>query len=398
MIAYCIQSQRQLGGFAPEFKDLFWIKKQLHLPIFCRTPVYFFDPFWMSLDLDYGDGGVFLADCSTANKIRGKYDIHGHGYRPTANEVKRMAREGPPVVETIDGLEHGKHGHCIRAFQRTQNLATRPPEPDLNERGSKNEDWRYWLRHVKVGVRADGGTWRVSLIDNHILITGITDAGKSSVMWSIVAGVAPAIEWGVARIHALDPKRMELAIGRECFASYAAGVDDMVDALRWAVQTMEDRTEELAGRARKFTPARAMPLEIIMIDELGYLLSLIADRKAQGEVKQLLTTLLVLGRAAGICVVGGVQDPRKEVIESRDLWPTKIAMRLSRDMVRLVLGSDALEAGARCDLITPDMAGTAFVLGDAASGAPVQVRAFWLSDADIQRLQFALAPYASGWV
>ncbi len=146
----------------------------------------------------------------------------------------------------------------------------------------QHQDWRHWLSRVKVGVRADGGTWRVSLIDNHILVAGITDAGKSSVLWSIVSGVAPAIAWGVARIHALDPKRMELAIGRECFASYAAGVDDMVDALRWAVQTMEDRTEELAGRARKFTPARGMPLEIIMIDELGYLLALITDRHVEG--------------------------------------------------------------------------------------------------------------------
>ncbi|KDA42369.1 hypothetical protein [Frankia sp. BMG5.23] len=182
-------------------------------------------------------------------------------------------------------------------------------------------------------------------------------------------------------------------MGRGCFATYAAKPDDMVASLRRAVQLMEDRTEQLAGDVRAFTPSPATPLEIILIDELGYLLALVPDRKAQAEIKQLVNTLLNLGRAAGICVVGGLQDPRKETIESRDQWPTKIAMRLTREMARLVLGSEALEAGARCDLITRDMAGTAFVLQDDAPDEPVQVRAFWMSDEDVKQLERALAPY-----
>jgi S-DNA-T family DNA segregation ATPase FtsK/SpoIIIE len=225
------------------------------------------------------------------------------------------------------------------------------------------------------------------------LIAGITGSGKSSVVWSVVAGAAPAIRAGVMRVHALDPKRLELAFGRGCFASYAAKPDDLVEARRRAVQTMEDRTEQLAGLAREFTPTPAMPLEVVLIDEIGYLLALVPDRKAQAEVKLLLNTLLNLGRAAGICVVGGLQDPRKETIESRDQWPTKVAMRLTREMARLVLGTEALEAGARCDLITKDMAGTAFVLEADAPDQPVQVRAFWVSDDNVKQLERALAPY-----
>lgn len=370
------------------FHALRWRVDELHLPLACRQPLYWDGRSWQAVTLPVPPS------CFTATDPAGRHPESSlkASCRPSAAEVVRMSRSGPPAVYQANGMTAGDHQLCIGAFRARHARLALERERRLLELPSGDVNWREWLRHIPVGGRADGGRWRLSLIDSHIMIAGITDAGKSSVVWSIMAGVAPAIREGVVRVHALDPKRLELALGRGCFASYAAKPDDLVEALRRAVKTMEDRSEQLAGQARKFTPSPEMPLEIVLIDELGYLLALVPDRKAQAEIKQLLNTLLNLGRAAGICVVGGLQDPRKETIESRDLWPTKVAMRLTREMARLVLGTEALEAGARCDLITKDMAGTAFVLEADAPDQPVQVRAFWVSDADVKQLEAALGP------
>lgn len=385
--------RRQLAlALMPElgvtFRALRWRLDELHLPLACRQPLYWDGSGWQAVMLSV------LPSCFTATDLAGRHPESSLAAtcRPTAAEVQRMSRSGPPVVYQANGMTVGDHRLCIGVFRDRDARLALERERRLLELPSGDINWREWLRHIPVGGRVDGGRWRLSLIDNHILIAGITDAGKSSVVWSIMAGAAPAIRAGVVRVHALDPKRLELALGRGCFASYAAKPDDLVEALRRAVQTMEDRSEQLAGQARKFTPSPVMPLEVVLIDELGYLLALVPDRKAQAEVKLLLNTLLNLGRAAGICVVGGLQDPRKETIESRDLWPTKVAMRLTREMARLVLGTEALEAGARCDLITKDMAGTAFVLEADAPDHPVQVRAFWVSDQDVKQLEAALGP------
>jgi S-DNA-T family DNA segregation ATPase FtsK/SpoIIIE len=376
-----------IGGVT--FHHLRWRVDELHLPLTCRQPLYRNENGWQAVMLPVSPS------CATVTDPAGRRPESSlkASCRPTAAEVERMARSGPPAVYQAGGVTAGDHAVCIAAFREEHARLAWEWEQRLLELPSGGTDWREWLRHVAVGGRADGGRWRLSLIDSHVLIAGITGSGKSSVVWSVVAGAAPAIRAGVMRVHALDPKRLELAFGRGCFASYAAKPDDLVEALRRAVQTMEDRTEQLAGLAREFTPTPAMPLEVVLIDEIGYLLALVPDRKAQAEVKLLLNTLLNLGRAAGICVVGGLQDPRKETIESRDQWPTKVAMRLTREMARLVLGTEALEAGARCDLITKDMAGTAFVLEADAPDQPVQVRAFWVSDDNVKQLERALAPY-----
>ena len=45
-------------------------------------------------------------------------------------------------------------------------------------------------------------------------------------------------------------------------------------------------------------------------------------------VKAALATLATQGRAVGFCVIAALQDPRKEVMSIRNLFPDRIAMRL----------------------------------------------------------------------
>ena len=96
-----------------------------------------------------------------------------------------------------------------------------------------------------------------------------------------------------------------------------------------------------------------------------------------------LATLTTQGRAVGYCVVAALQDPRKDVLTIRNLFPDRIAMRLDEpEQVDMVLGDGARDRGATCELISPDPAtgaGVAFVRLE-SDPDPVRVRAGWVTD------------------
>ena len=70
------------------------------------------------------------------------------------------------------------------------------------------------LAAVRVGVTETRAWWRVPLLGHHLLVAGATGAGKGSVLWSLIAGIAPAVRSGVVRLCVIDPKGgMELGRG-----------------------------------------------------------------------------------------------------------------------------------------------------------------------------------------
>ena len=104
---------------------------------------------------------------------------------------------------------------------------------------------------------------------------------------------------------------------------------------------------------------------------------------ARAAIMAALATLTTQGRAVGYAVVAALQDPRKDVLTIRNLFPDRIAMRLDEpEQVDMVLGDGARDRGATCELISPDPAtgaGVAFVRLE-ADPDPVRVRAGWVSD------------------
>lgn len=263
---------------------------------------------------------------------------------------------------------------------------------------AESYEWRKWLRHVPVAIGENGQTFKLPAIDTHLLVVGESGSGKGSVVWSMLVGLVPGIKAGVVRVWGLDPKRVELAIGRPFFYRYAATSADMLQMLKDAVADMESRSDGMAGIARKFTPSQQHPMNVIVIDELAYLSSMVPDAKVAKEINKLLQTLLVLGRSGGYMVVGAAQDPRKETIALRDMFPTRVGLRMKSGMVDLVLGSGARADGALCDQI-PDPehggAGQAFVIGE-GSHDPKLVRFNWVPDELIQQLSSELQQGTDG--
>jgi len=127
----------------------------------------------------------------------------------------------------------------------------------------------------------------------------------------------------------------------------------------------------------------------VLVDEVAFLTAYQPDRNLRERVKAALATLTTQGRAVGYCVVAALQDPRKEVMSIRNLFPDRIAMRLDEpEQVDMVLGDGARDRGATADLISTDPAtgaGVAFIRLE-ADPDPVRVRAAWVSDEDIRAM------------
>jgi DNA segregation ATPase FtsK/SpoIIIE, S-DNA-T family len=219
-----------------------------------------------------------------------------------------------------------------------------------------------------------------------VIIAGATGAGKGSILWGLVRALLPGIREGIVQVLAADPKVMELAFGRTLFAWYAADAKDIAEMLEAAVTGMQARASALAGKQRDHTPSREHPFIVVLVDEVAFLTAYHPDKGVRERVKAALATLTTQGRAVGYAVVAALQDPRKEVMSIRNLFPDKIAMRLDEpEQVDMVLGDGARDRGATADLISSDPAtgaGVAYVRLE-ADPDPVRVRAAWVSDADI---------------
>jgi DNA segregation ATPase FtsK/SpoIIIE, S-DNA-T family len=153
--------------------------------------------------------------------------------------VRLVSGQSPKLfADRAEELAHGFGAHSCRVrtarpglvvleFVRRDALAAVitalpiPAEPDL--------------RALPVGRCEDGGPFTIRLHGTHLLIAGATGAGKGSYLWGLVRALLPAMAAGLVRVHACDPKLMELAFGRglfERFGKYAADPEAIADLLR----------------------------------------------------------------------------------------------------------------------------------------------------------------------
>jgi S-DNA-T family DNA segregation ATPase FtsK/SpoIIIE len=254
------------------------------------------------------------------------------------------------------------------------------------------------LTALPVGRCENGTPWLLRVISTHVLIAGATGAGKGSVIWSMIRALLPAVASGWVQVWALDPKRMELSFGRALFHRYACQAAAMVELLEAAVTEMHERAARFSGTTRTFAPSAEFPFLVVLVDELAFLTAYQPERDLRKRAEAAIATLTSQGRSVGVCVVGALQDPRKDVISLRNLFPTRIALRLDEsDQVDMVLGDGARDRGALADLISPlpqTGAGVAYVRLDGMPD-PVRVRAAYVTDDDI-RAMAALAGLAGG--
>jgi S-DNA-T family DNA segregation ATPase FtsK/SpoIIIE len=325
--------------------------------------------------------------------VLGKVQVTGCTDRVS---VRLVSGQSPAdFANRAEGIAHGFRAHLCRVrtgmpgslvlkLVRRDALAGPMPAlaiPDLAD-----------LRALPVGKREDGGVFTIRLAGTHLLIAGATGAGKGSYVWGLIRAMLPAMAAGLVQVWACDPKLMELAFGRALFdryGRYAADPADIAGLLESAVTDMQARAARFAGRQRDHTPTREFPFVVVVVDEVAFLTAYQPDRKLRERILAALATLTTQGRAVGYCVVAALQDPRKEVLGIRNLFPDKVALRLDEpSQADMVLGDGARDRGALCDEISADPrtgAGVAYVRLE-ASPDPVRVRAAFVSDDDIRAM------------
>ncbi|GAA1505555.1 FtsK/SpoIIIE domain-containing protein [Dactylosporangium maewongense] len=302
-------------------------------------------------------------------------------------------REQPPArtnrfLRLVDRFRYRDRPRLVwLVFVRRDPLRRTVPAFDVPEETN--------LEALPLGVREDLVRYVLRLLATHVLIVGATRAGKGSVQWSLIRALAPAIRSGLVRLWGIDPKGgVELSLGRDLFSRYEyAEVPPMVAMLEELVEVMRERQARMQGKTRAHTPTLDEPLYVLMVDEILALVALLQDADLRARAKAALAMLLTQGAGLGVLVIGATQDPRKEVVELRDFFPTRIALRLNEpNHVDLVLGQGSRARGALCDQLSarPSMRGIGYVVLDDRP-EPERVRFAYVTDDEIRDMAVAYA-------
>jgi len=317
-----------------------------------------------------------------------------------AEQGERLAMTfGAQDCRVATGKRQGHLDLCFLTFDPLQQVVPPIPPADVPD-----------LTALPVALREDGTVYRQQLLGNHILIAGSTGAGKSGVEWVVIHALSGGIRSGLVRLWGLDPKGgMEFAMGQHLFARYCYGDVDpdaaedkkqlsvayaraFADLLEEAVQVMSERQRRLRGVTRLHTPTIDEPLYVVLVDELAALTAYVDDRTESKRIKGALQMLLSQGRAVGVTVIAALQDPRKEVLPFRDLFPLRIALRLTeKEQVDMVLGAGYRARGARCDRIPTGLHGVAYVVEDGIP-EPARIRFPHITDDQIDAMGRYIQP------
>jgi S-DNA-T family DNA segregation ATPase FtsK/SpoIIIE len=236
--------------------------------------------------------------------------------------------------------------------------------------------------------RTDYGTdWHQSLVGSHTLHAGVTGAGKGAQLWCPLVSIAPAIRDGLVRVSGIDPKGMELAYGRRIFHRYAVTGKDALALLDDVIAEMEKRKAEFAGRLRSVPISREFPLEIVEFDEIGALIRYIGDRKLREAITERVALLTTQGRALACTMRGYVQEPTKDTVPVRELFPRRICLRVAtKSHVGMVLGDQAYDRGAWANRISESEPGVGYLFGEGIR-EPLRIRGGWVPDETIKQLE-----------
>lgn len=252
------------------------------------------------------------------------------------------------------------------------------------------------LEAIPCATDEAGRVVRLPVLYSHVLVAGETGAGKGSVLWSLLAGLAPAIGAGVVEVRAIDPKGgMELAAGAPLFRRFSySGAEHAAKTLDQAVADMQARAGRLRGVTRKHRPTVAEPLVVVVVDELAALLAYVTDPALRRRLTAAVSLLLSQGRAVGFSVIAATQDARKDTLTLRDLFPTRVALRAAEaEQADMVLGRGSRDRGALTDRIPEDLPGVGYVVQDGRPD-PVRVRFSHVTDEAIAELVDAHRPPA----
>ena len=172
----------------------------------------------------------------------------------------------------------------------------------------------------------------------HLMIAGTTGSGKSVFLHSIITSMLYKATPKQLRFIMIDPKMLELS-GYEDIPHLLHPVvtnpKKASAALKWAVKEMETRYKLLSDigvrdidsyNKKIDTETESLPFIVIIIDELADLMFV-----APNEIKESITRLSQMARAAGIHLIVASQRPSADVVAGliKANFPARISFAVS---------------------------------------------------------------------
>jgi S-DNA-T family DNA segregation ATPase FtsK/SpoIIIE len=193
----------------------------------------------------------------------------------------------------------------------------------------------------ELGLRGDSPTWEPSpfrfKLNAPTMIAGATQSGKTSLVRTLVRAMSPGIGQGLIRAGGINPKGdATLAAAAHLFDRYIAGAaggdvtmfeEPITLELETWVKFLRFRAEELGSGFEEFRPSLKYPLLPLVIDEGALLVFYATHPKLRRRMRSAVSILASQGAGLGVIPVFLVQDPRIEIVQMRELFTRKIAMR-----------------------------------------------------------------------
>ena len=254
------------------------------------------------------------------------------------------------------------------------------------------------LRAVPLCRAPNGSQVTVPVLGSHIFVAGATRSGKSGFIWALLQQLAPHIKAGSVQPVAIDPKLIELGLGRDLFARFVGATpgqpwhDEVVLFFREMVALMDERKAAMyRDKSRKMVEVSPEePLLLIVVEELLSLVKAVPDRRTAMEINNLMTRILAEGAALGFCVVTAAQIANKLDLPSRSLVPVRFQFRATEaKQVQMCLGDDAISRGALAHKISDKSPGVGYA---SIHGQLTRFRIPWVDDATIEQLVLEYGP------
>jgi hypothetical protein len=199
---------------------------------------------------------------------------------------------------------------------------------------------------IPVGVYPDGpASWDLTR-SPHLLVSGATGSGKSSLLRTIVASVPTGWLW---RVVVVDPKEIDFAPARHEIEVH--GLADAPEVLPDLAALLGRRKEQLRSEGAahwRDLPERLIPVRplLLVLDESVDLLGGVGLSKAGAHaIREAVATLVRQGRACGIHVVAAFTRPDTDAVPGaiRDQFGARVALGpLSPDGARMMFGTQRM--------------------------------------------------------
>ncbi len=250
---------------------------------------------------------------------------------------------------------------------------------------------------VHLGLSEFGQAVRARLVYRGVLVGGLMDSGKSSLLSLAVSHAAKT----PGQLHLIDPQGVQFGPWRDRATTYAQQDPAEALAVLEAVQAEIDARlaflEQLPGVVRKvpreLADEHGLHPFVLGIDELAFHTATVGTKQQQDRFSATARDVVARGRAVGLIPLVATQRPTQDVVPRAlsDLFGMRAAFRVANGSNSDVILGEAMAArGFNASEIDDQAPGVCWLL--AGGLVPDKVKVAWVSDDTIADLSLTTVP------